>query len=207
MNHPDVALTDYALFIECGSFVYFLARKCHRKIWAIIFFASAAVASLAAGTYHGFLEDPAVAQDTVFWPLAMFAIGISSLAGIKVAADISLEPKGARVISGVAWIAFFAYCLAVEFRGADFRIAIAGYAPSLFFLAWAFVHAYRKSHKGFYLTGLMGIGTVIIASVVQQARIGIHPRYFNHNAVYHVLQGAGLNANYLAFKMNADTVE
>ena len=40
--------------------------------------------------------------------------------------------------------------------------------------------------------GAWGLGLTFVAAAVQQARVGLHPRYFNHNALYHLIQGAGL---------------
>jgi hypothetical protein len=40
----------------------------------------------------------------------------------------------------------------------------------------------------------------VAAAGLQQAGIGIHPAYFDHNAVYHVLQGIALVLLYLGFR-------
>ena len=40
--------------------------------------------------------------------------------------------------------------------------------------------------------GAWGLGLTFVAAAVQQGRVGLHPRYFNHNALYHLIQGAGL---------------
>jgi len=32
----------------------------------------------------------------------------------------------------------------------------------------------------------------VVAAAVQQARIALHPNYFNHNALYHLLQAIAL---------------
>jgi hypothetical protein len=32
----------------------------------------------------------------------------------------------------------------------------------------------------------------LVAAAVQQARIALHPTYFNHNALYHLLQAIAL---------------
>jgi hypothetical protein len=39
--------------------------------------------------------------------------------------------------------------------------------------------------------------------VVQQARISLHPEHFDHNAVYHVLQGVALVLLYRGFRARA----
>jgi hypothetical protein len=39
----------------------------------------------------------------------------------------------------------------------------------------------------------------IVAAVTQQARIALHPVYFDHNAVYHVIQAIALVVLYFGF--------
>jgi hypothetical protein len=41
------------------------------------------------------------------------------------------------------------------------------------------------------------LGLTFVAAAVQQARVALHPRYFDHNALYHLIQAAGL---YLVFR-------
>jgi hypothetical protein len=43
----------------------------------------------------------------------------------------------------------------------------------------------------------------ILAALLQQARVSIHPVYFNHNAVYHVVQGIALVLLYRGFLRTA----
>jgi hypothetical protein len=37
----------------------------------------------------------------------------------------------------------------------------------------------------------------LVAAVVQQRRIALHPAYFNHNALYHAIQAIALGMIYL----------
>jgi cation transport ATPase len=73
----------------------------------------------------------------------------------------------------------------------DFVVAIVDYFPVVLFLGWAFLAAYHRTRRTAFRLGFLGICVMLVAAAVQQARIGIHPRYFNHNAVYHVLQAIG----------------
>ena len=40
----------------------------------------------------------------------------------------------------------------------------------------------------------------VLAALLQQARIAIHPVYFDHNALYHVVQAAALVLLYFGFR-------
>ena len=58
MTEPDVALTDYALFVECAAFAWLIARRptdlMTLRRWTVLFFVFTALAALFGGTVHGF---------------------------------------------------------------------------------------------------------------------------------------------------------
>ena len=61
MNEPDVTLTDYALTLECGLFVYWLLVHGQTdnplRLWFAVFFASIGVAAFSGGTVHGYFPN------------------------------------------------------------------------------------------------------------------------------------------------------
>ena len=66
-------------------------------------------------------------------------------------------------------------------------------------MGWLLVAAvvtYRRLGEGAALVGATGIVLTFVASSMQAAGLAIHPVYFDHNALYHVIQGVGL---YLIF--------
>jgi hypothetical protein len=72
-----------------------------------------------------------------------------------------------------------------------FLVAIVDYFPVVLFLGWAFLAAFRRTRRTAFRYGFIGICVMLVAAGLQQAKLGIHPLYFNHNAVYHVLQAIG----------------
>jgi predicted Co/Zn/Cd cation transporter (cation efflux family) len=42
------------------------------------------------------------------------------------------------------------------------------------------------------MAGIWGLVLSFIAAAIQQIGIGLHPLYFNHNALYHLIQAIGL---------------
>ena len=192
-------MTDFALSVECGIFAVLLARqKSTRLRWPVIFFISTAVATLTGGIFHGFFQARHPASDLFWWPLTMLAIGVCSVALARIAADLALPAGGVRIVAPICWLIFLIYCGAIPFLGSDFRLAIALYLPAVLFLAWAFIRQYRRTHAGAFAIGITGIFISLAGSAVQQAKISIDPRYFDYNALYHVLQGIGLFALYIA---------
>src|SRR5438034_9987787 len=98
MTEPDVALPDYALALECTVFAYLLQRKEHA-----LFFGSAAVASLAGGTVHGFFLDARTLGNTVLWRLTLIAIGVTAASAWAIGERVLFSvPKARRIIIAAA---------------------------------------------------------------------------------------------------------
>jgi len=194
VTQPDVVLTDYAFALQCLVFACLLRPKRRATpfaFWFFIFFLSTAGAAAVAGTVHGFFEAPASLGSRILWPLSMLAIGVTSLAGARIAALLHFHPIVALRISQTAAVLFVVYCVVVLFVTDNFLVAIAAYLPVTLLLGWVFLQAHRRTGRPPFLYGFAGICVVLVAAAAQQARIGIHPRYFNHNALYHVLQALG----------------
>jgi hypothetical protein len=196
LTQLDVALTDYALALKCLAFVCFL-RPVRRQspplgFWFVVFFLSTAFAAAAGGTVHGFFEASASTGYRVLWPLTLIVIGITALSGAQIAAGVSLDVRSARRLLHVSAGLFSLYCVIVLFVTDNFLAAILAYLPVVLFLGWAFLRAYRRTRRPAFRKGVAGVCIMLVAAGAQHARLGLHPRYFNYNALYHVLQAAGL---------------
>ena len=74
-----------------------------------------------------------------------------------------------------------------------YRAAIANYLPAAAFLGLGFVaHARRPNGKRAARHGLAGLGLTGIAAAVQARNVSIGPRWLDHNALYHVIQGVAI---------------
>jgi hypothetical protein len=65
-------------------------------------------------------------------------------------------------------------------------------------LAAATFEAMHTRSRGWALVAL-GLTVSAAAALLQQTRVALHPVYFDHNAVYHVVQGAAVVLLYLGF--------
>ena len=189
MTEPDVTITDFLLSLEALAFAVLIARSATTLLqrWFMIFFLATAVASLAGGLVHGFFSD-----SKVLWRLVLIALGVVSAAAWSIGARMLFSDRIADLITLAAWIEVVAYALIVAFVTDAFAIAIANYLPSTLFLIVAFFAAYRSSTAGPLALGLGGLVLTLIAAGVQQSGIVLHPKYFNHNALYHLLQALAL---------------
>ena len=191
-----VALTDYGLALESAILAGLLWRGRHQPpsldTRFAVFFGATALAALAGGTFHGFVTDEQRLVGALLWRVTLLAIGVAATAAWQVGAGLLLPPRVASWLSLVAALGFLGYAIVVTFVTQDFSIAIASYLPAALFLLVAFGEAYRRTGARPVLLGMLGLGLSILASGIQQARMGVHPVYFNHNALYHLIQAVAL---------------
>lgn len=195
MTEPDVTLTDYALAAECGVLCLLMSRwrfsDVTQRVWWIVMFASVGLASMFGGTVHGFVSDPASTGYLLLWTATLLALGVTSVSMWIAGANAALRDPARRYVAAAAGLMFVVYACVVLFVSSRFVVTIVAYLPAAVFLLAVFsvIGQRRRRHSGF---GMAGLGLTFVAAVIQQARIGIHPVYFNHNALYHLVQGVGL---------------
>jgi hypothetical protein len=202
MTQLDVSLTDYGLAVECVCLSYLTARR-HAGAAAfqrqfITFFLSVAIAAAAGGTVHGFFLNEKSLGYLILWPFTLIVIGITALTGVQIGVALEFSGSTAVYIDRFALALFLAYIVVVLFVRRDFLVAIIDYLPALAFMGGGFLFAYRRRRRPPFLVGLLGICLMLFAAAAQQAKLGIHPRYFDHNALYHLLQAIALFMVFLA---------
>ncbi|MDX1431764.1 MAG: hypothetical protein R3286_04880 [Gammaproteobacteria bacterium] len=192
---PDVTLTDYALTLECAVLAWLLHRerlgdRALRRS-CVIFFAAIGLASLMGGTVHGFAHDQSSLLHVVLWKTTLLAIGTAALAAWMMGSHLLSRESLARRVRDTAVALFAAYALAVAFVD-SFLLAVAHYLPAALFLLLAFWLRYLKDHRPSLLWGVTGLLLTFVAAAVQQLGVGLHRVWFNHNALYHVIQAVAL---------------
>ena len=196
MTEPDVTLTDYALVLECVIFAMLLRRGGAAtdglRSWFVLFFVSVSIASLFGGTVHGFFLDEQSLGQAILWPATLMATGVTALSAWAIGAKLLFSNRVARWVIVAATVQFVCYSAAIIFWSQEFRIAIVNSVPAMLFLFTAIAQAYRREKHSSLLLGAGGLAPTLIGGLGQQLQVGIHPVYFNHNAVYHVLQAVAL---------------
>ena len=186
--------------MECALFAWRLHRgggaDARLRRWWVLFFAATAAASLSAGTVHGFFADEATAGYAVLWPLSLLAIGVAALAAWAIGARLGLRPALARWLVRAAFVQFAVYGVVVLVVSDDFRVAVADYLPAVLFLLVVFT-ALAVRHRGpAAALAAGGLALTLVAAALQQLEISLDPVYFNHNALFHVLQAVALGLLY-----------
>jgi uncharacterized protein DUF6962 len=195
LHEPDVALTDYALALECAVLAWLLYRAksplSPLKRAFIGFYIWIGVAAVLGGTFHGFLASESISGDSI-WRGVMLAIGLTGFAAWRIGGLLSFSPAVARWTIRVAAIGLILYCFVVLFYIQTFALAIAYYLPAVVFLTISFVVHLTRRRDSASLLGIVGMLLTLAAAGIQHARISLHPQYFNHNAFYHLVQGIAL---------------
>ena len=206
MTEPDVALTDYALALECAVFACSLARAPSTasasptgrsagwlRMGSMAFFAFLALAAVCGGTLHGFYLDGSAPGHSIWWKSALLAMGAAVSAGWVVAACLLVDGCGGRRVFGLAALAFVVYAGLVLGVVADFRLALAGCLIITPALLAGFVRASRRPGSPPRIRlAVWGLVLSVVGAALQQLQLGLHPRWFNHNAVYHAVEAVAL---------------
>ena len=191
MTEPDVAITDCLLAAECALLACLTIRKLQARapagLWFAALYASIALASLLGGIVHGFFTG----TRGLLWKGTLLCIGAAALSACFAGSHLALPESAGRLLRRAAVALVAIYAVTIVYIRSDFRVAILGYLPSVLFLMAALAAAWLRTKDSRMLWGLAGLAITLAAAPLQQAEIGLHPRYFSHNALYHVVQGLG----------------
>jgi hypothetical protein len=201
LHDPDVVLTDLALAGLGAFFAWRLLRApglLARR--GVLIMGALASAAFWGAVFHAFFPaGTATPLGFAAWmpvALSIAAIGTALLALALRVATPRISPA-VRRIPCIVYAAAFA--LTVLLIDSSYRTIVLFYGPVVvLFLIVSVREALRSRSTGWTLIAV-SFGVSLLAAAVQQARVALHPEYFDHNAVYHVLQGIALVLLYRGF--------
>jgi len=193
-SEPVTMITDYVL----AGVAWALARGLLRanasraaRLWALAFLVAGA-AALVGGSVHGFGSALPRALAQAARTAAVMSVGVVSaglLAGVVFAAvrpgwrrSVLLALCAAKLAGYLAWTAFHP----------DFRYAVYDSLPTGLLVLGFLVHWRLRGGPPEAAWGALGLAVSIAGAILQQARLGVHPVWFNHSDVYHVIQAVAL---------------
>jgi hypothetical protein len=204
IHDPDVVFTDLGLAILAvylGLRLWSLAGQGTLARAGAVLLGALASAALWGAIFHAFFPaDTATLAGFVAWIPVVLSIMVAAAAMLELALRIllpRLAPRLGRSIVVAYAASFLAVVLLVD---ESFTSIVRFYVPALILLLLAAGRqAVRDRSAGW---ALIAIGLTISAgaALLQQAEVSIHPVYFDHNAVYHVVQGIALVVLYLGFR-------
>jgi hypothetical protein len=186
VREPATTITDYLLAVIALLLLLRLVQRqpAGRAIGASMFFCGFAAAAIFGGTWHGFFSDDSSSVQRVIWWLTQVFTAVAA-SGLAV---IGLERIGVRDSRGllIGSAIFVAALAAYAWRDDRFLVSVmaSGIGTALC-LAGLLYHAVRAEWMGPALVAA-GLLLSLVAAVLQQRGIAIHPVYFDHNATYHL---------------------
>jgi hypothetical protein len=203
IHEPDVVFTDLGLAALGAYLGWRLAKSPGRgrlTRYGTVVMGGLASAALWGAAFHAFFpaKTATVAGFIAWLPVALSILVVASALldlGLSLLAP-GLPPRVRHALVEVYAVSFAAVVLLVD---ESFSSIVRFYAPTLLLmLVAAVVQVVRSRDTGWTLIAA-GFAVSVGAVVLQQARVAIHPTYFDHNAVYHALQGVALVLFYRGF--------
>ena len=196
MSEPDVALTDFAVAVECAVLAAFLrftptSRNGLRSA-AMYFFIFLGLSAAMGGTVHGFCTEKQSRECQVLWQLTLQSIGLASASTWALAAGILTTGRAGRRLALAIVPQIALYSATVLLITQEFWIAFTIYLPAALLLLAAFCRAVWYHGHRFLLVGVAGSLLSFVSCFLQFMRIGIDPVYFNHNALAHAVQSIAI---------------
>lgn len=209
IHEPDVAITDLALAFLGGYFGWRLSMTLRKggkgpgeslQKAGLVIMVGLASAALFGAIFHAFFPGKTASPPgRIAWVPVVLSIVAVAATLLWLALSLlvpRLSPGVTRGLLLVYCVVFAAVALLVD---DSFAGIIRFYGPALILmLIAAVIEAARTRSVGWALIA-GGFAISIVAALLQQAGVSIHPRYFNHNAVYHVVQGFALVLLYYGF--------
>jgi hypothetical protein len=208
IHDPDVVFTDLGLAI--------LAAWLGWRLWArtgpgtparagVLLLGGLASAAFWGAIFHAFFPaNTATLAGFIAWipvSLSILVVGATLLAvSLRLLAP-RLTPRIRRALVAVYAAAFAAVVLLID---ESFSTIVRFYGPPLLlFLVAAARQAIRRASAAWTLIAV-AFTVSAGAAVLQQAEVSIHPVYFDHNAVYHVVQAVAVVLLYLGFQRSPE---
>jgi hypothetical protein len=204
LHDPDVVFTDLGLAILGGYLAWRLWRAPDGgpllRSGAVLM-GGLASAALWGAIFHAFFPaGTTTIPGYLVWAPVSLSIVVAATTMLALALRLlvpRLPPGMLRALALIYSIGFAAVALMVD---QSFRSIVCFYVPALLLLLVAAAReAIRNRSAGW---GPIALGLLISAgaAVLQQLRVSIHPVYFDHNAVYHVVQVVALLVLYLGWR-------
>ena len=193
-------LTDYAL----AGVAWMLARALHRSsdsraaaLWALAFGVTG-LAALAGGSVHGFGALLPGRLTHVLRVGTVMSVGLGSACLLAGAVFAAVRPGPLRRFLLVLCAVKLAAYLAWVALHPDFRYALYDALPAALLVLGFLLQRWIGARSPAAALGTFGLLLSIAGAVLQQARLGVHPDWFSHNDLYHVIQAGALWLLHLA---------
>jgi uncharacterized protein DUF6962 len=208
IHDPDVAVTDLALAV--------LATYLGWRLWSAsgnrrlqragaILLGALASAALWGAIFHAFFPaGTATLPGSLAWRPVALSIVVASATMLDLGLDLLLPQLPPRLRRSVVLTYAAGFAAVALLLDDSFTRIVYFYVPTLILLLLASARqAVRGRNAGWTLI-LTGLLLSAGAAMLQQARVALHPVYFDHNALYHLVQSIAIVFLYFGWRRAPD---
>ena len=204
IHDPDVAVTDLGLAILGAYLGWRLwntpGRDALLKNGAILMGGFASAAFWGAVFHAFFPAGTATPPGLLAWVPVVLSIVVAATAMLDLSLRLLLPTIQLHVRRSIVAAYAVGFAVVALLMHESFSSIVYFYTPALaLLLIAAGQQAIRCRNTGWTL---IATGLIISAgaAVIQQAKVAVHPVYFDHNALYHVVQGIALVFLYFGYR-------
>jgi hypothetical protein len=206
IHDPDVVFTDLGLAVLGTWFAWKLfsaTRPGSLGRAGALLMAGLASAAFWGAVFHAFFpENTASLAGFIAWIPVSLSIVVAAATLLELGLRVLTPGLSQRLRRSLVAAYAGAFALVVLLVDESFTSIVRFYVPALLlFLAASTARTFRGGAGWSLIT--LGLTLSACAALLQQLGIAIHPVYFDHNAVYHVVQAAALVLLYLGFQRGA----
>ena len=204
IHDPDVVFTDIALAILGAYLGWRLwkmpGRKTLPRAGGLLLGALASAAFWGAIFHAFFPAGTATISGGLAWSPVVLSIVVAAAVMLELALRILVPRPSSSIRRYVAMTYATSFAVVALLLDQSFTSIVYFYVPALLLLLVAAGQQAVRSRSAGWILVTTGLLMSAGAAVLQQARVAIHPVYFDHNAVYHVVQGIAILFLYFGWR-------
>jgi hypothetical protein len=211
IHDPDVALTDLVLAILAaylGRHLWIAAKDHRLRRSGAVLLGALASAALWGAIFHGFFPaGTATPMGSLAWkPVALsIVVAAATMLDLGIALLVPRLPLRLRRAGMLVYAAGFV--AVVVLLDDSFTRIVYFYVPALLLLILASAREVTRDWSGGWSLILIGLLLSAGAAMLQQARVALHAVYFDHNAVYHLVQSIAVIFLYWGWRRAPEAIE
>jgi uncharacterized protein DUF6962 len=204
IHDPDVVFTDLGLALLGGYLGWRLWKAPGPRMMlrtGALLMGGLASAALWGAVFHAFFPaGTATPAGFLIWVPVALSIVLAASVMLELSLRLLLPPIQSRVRRLIVATYAVVFAVVVLLVHESFSSIVYFYTPALVLLLIAAgQQALRSRDTGWTLIAI-GLMMSAGAAMLQQAEVAVHPVYFDHNAVYHVVQAIALVFLYFGWR-------
>jgi hypothetical protein len=204
IHDRDVVFTDLALAIlgaYLGWRLWLMPGRMRLPRAGALLLGALASAAFWGAIFHALFPDgTATISGAVAWSPVVLSIVVAAAVMLDLALEILVPRVGPGIRRYIVMMYAAGFAAVALLLDRSFTSIVYFYVPALLLLLLA---AARRAISGRSIGWTLvaaGLLMSVGAAVLQQARVAIHPVYFDHNAVYHVAQSIAILFLYVGWR-------